>query len=180
MAGLIVTVVALFALIPAAFAQGPLDGYGQGRYNQGAFGRDAGMVGQNQGADYGLGGPEQSLVAVAAEQLGLSQADLVAELQAGQTLAKVITAHGGSPEQIVENFLVARSEQLAGLVAAGQITQEQADSWLVTMEENATSRLDQAGSPQGNNAGFTDEDGDGACDYVGSGPRDGHMSQRWQ
>lgn len=174
-AGLIVAVVALFALAPAAFAQGPQDGYGPASgLGQGAFGRGA-------GPGLRIGGPEESLVAVAAGQLGLTQAEVVAELQGGQTLAEVIAAHNGDPEQVVTAFLATRSEKLAELVANGQITQEQADTWLATMTENATARLSQAWSPRGNEQGFVDADGDGACDYLGSGQRGGRMmGQRWQ
>lgn len=178
--GLIVAVVALFALAPATFAQGPVGGAGQGM-----FGPGSGAMQQNRGAGYGLGirlgGPEESLVAVAAGQLGLTQAELVAKLQGGQTLAEVIAAHNGDPEQVVAAFLATRSEKLAELVANGQISQEQADTWLATMTENATARLSQAWSPRGNGQGFVDADGDGACDYLGSGRRGGRMmGQRWQ
>jgi hypothetical protein len=201
MAGLIVVVVALFALVPATFAQGPVDGT-----DRGTFGPGAGMMQQERGNGYGLGirlgGPEESLVAVAAGQLDLTRAEVIAELQGGQTLAEVITAHNGDPAQVVETFLAGRGEQLAELVANGQISQEQADTWLATMQENATARLSQAWSPRGNGqgfvdedgdgvcdncglgrgngAGFVDEDGDGVCDNCGAGPRGGRMGQRWQ
>jgi hypothetical protein len=197
---MIVVVVALLIMATAAFAQGPMNGSGQGSFgrgngmgfNQGAFGRGNGMgfnqgafgrgngMGYNQaGAGYGmgvrLGGPDNSLLALVAERLGLTRTDLIAELQDGQALAEVITAHGGNPEEIVDAFLAARSESLAELVANGQITQEQADEWLATMKENTTARLNEAWTSRGrgNGAGFVDEDGDGVCDNCGAGQGQG-------
>ena len=100
-------------------------------------------------------------------------------VMAGQTLAEVIVAHNGDPEQALTSFLAARDEKLAELVSSGQISQGQAGAWLGTMTENATARLSQAWSPNGQ--GFVDADGDGVCDYPGNGQRGGRMmGQRWQ
>ncbi len=177
-AGMMIAVALLLALVPVTLAQGPLDNAGQGTFGPG-YGMGPG--GGGRGAGLGLGGPENSLVAVAAEQLGLEPAQVIAELQAGKTLAEVITAHNGSPEQVVEVFVTSRQAQLAELVASGQITQEQADSMLVTIRENATARLNQAGLGRGDGQGFVDEDGDGVCDHAGSGPQGGRgMGRRGQ
>lgn len=165
LAGVIIAVVAVLALVPATFAQGPQDGTGQ-------FGPGYGMMGgrmSGNGLGLGIGGPEESLVAVAAEQVGLERTELIAELQSGKTLAEVITAHGGDPAQVVESFLAERQANLAELVASGKITQEQADSLLATMRANATARLEQGWIGRGNGQGFVDKDGDGVCDHAGTG-----------
>ena len=182
LAGVMIAVVAVLALVPATFAQGPQDGTGpfgrgygmmggrMGGYGmeQGAFGRGFGM-GPGRGMGLGIGGPEESLVAVAAEQVGLDRTELIAELQSGKTLAEVITTHGGDPAKVVESFLAERQADLAELVASGQISQEQADSLLATMRANAPARLEQGWIGRGNGQGFVDQDGDGVCDYAGTG-----------
>lgn len=135
---------------------------------QGAFGRGFGM---GPGREMGLriGGPEESLVAVAAEQLGLERTELIAELQSGKTLAKVITSHGSDLAKVLESFLTERQAELAERVTNGQITQEQADNLLATMRTNATTRLEQSWIGRGNRQGFVDQDGDGVCGYTGIG-----------
>jgi hypothetical protein len=118
-----------------------------------------------------MGGPQQSLVAVAADTLGLTQADLVTELRSGKTIAQVAADKQVALDTIVDAFVATRAEQLDAAVAAGRITQAQVDAQLATVRSNVTARLSQPWSPQGNGsgAGFVDQDGDGVCDYAGSG-----------
>jgi hypothetical protein len=133
------------------------------------------------------GGSETSLVAVAAETLGLTRAELVAELQSGKTLAEVAAEHEVAVETIVDTFLAPRAERLAELVANGQLTQEQADTILATMRANVTARVSAEWSPrgpgQGYGLGYTDADGDGVCDNCGSqgmgGRFNGGRMGRW-
>ncbi|MEW5959359.1 MAG: hypothetical protein AB1801_16635 [Chloroflexota bacterium] len=204
----VVVLVAGLALTPLALAQGPAnsnDGFGfaRGPMMRTAFG-PARQMGQAGGPALGMGprwgGQTGSLVAVAAEQLGMTQAELVAELQAGKTIADVAAEKGVALETIVDAFVALRAGRLAELVANGQLTQEQADAMLAAMKANVTARLSQAWTPrgpgyvdqdgdgqcdnfvdedgdgvcdyagQGRGAGYVDEDGDGVCDYAGSGP----------
>ncbi|GIK37442.1 MAG: hypothetical protein BroJett011_12750 [Chloroflexota bacterium] len=133
-------------------------------------------MGPNDGLMSGLGGrwggPDNSLVVVAAETIGLTRAELVAELQSGQTIAAVAAAHNVAVETIVDAFLAPRAERLAELVASGQLTQEQADTILATMRANVTAQISAEWSPQGSGQrygpGYTDADGDGVCDFCGS------------
>src|SRR5512139_3957592 len=79
----------LVAALPAgaAFAQGP--------------------TGQNPPLGLGRGnwgGPDNSLVAVAAEVLGMEQTALVAELNTGKTIAQVAKAKGVALDKIVTTF----------------------------------------------------------------------------
>jgi hypothetical protein len=150
-------------LAPAALAQGLGTGYGPGG------GRGPG--GNRPGYGQGMGGPQQSLVAVAADTLGLTQADLVTELRSGKTIAQVAADKQVALDTIVDAFVATRAEQLDAAVAAGRITQAQVDAQLATVRSNVTARLSQPWSPQGNGsgAGFVDQDGDGVCDYAGSG-----------
>lgn len=195
MLGIAVVAVALIAavsLVPAVLADGPVDSYGFGygrgpMLNQGSgygqdqmfnnnFGRGARLGPGNADAPrFGLGlrwgGPENSLVAVAAEQLGLTRTDLIAELQSGQAIADVAAEKNVALETIVEAFIAPRAEQLAALVDNGQLTQEEADAMLATMRANVSAQLSEDWSPRGpgQGQGFVDEDGDGVCDNAGAG-----------
>ena len=200
----VVVLVATLALVPAVFAQGPLnqDGsaYGPGSMMGGSFSRGSMMrsgVGLNNWQQMGeaeapafsmgprWGGSTGSLVTVAAGQLGMTPTELTAELQAGKTIAQVAGEKGVALDSIVEAAVAGRAEQLAGLVANGQLAQEQADAMLATMRANVTARLSEAGTAGGPGQGtgpdyadqdgdgvcdnFVDENGDGVCDNAGSG-----------
>jgi len=134
------------------------------------FGRGPGFAaGPMFGAGPRWGGPEHSLIAVAAEQLGMERAELITELQSGKTVAQVAEEKGVALQTIVDAFLAPRAEQLTEMVNNGQLTQEQADALLAMMTANVTEHLTQAWSPRGYGPGFVDEDGDGICDHAGTG-----------
>ncbi|HIC88738.1 MAG TPA: hypothetical protein EYP04_04985, partial [Anaerolineae bacterium] len=88
-----------------------------------------------------IGGPENSLVAIAADQLGLSVDELVAELQTGKSIAELAEEKGVEVQTIVDAIVAPRAEKLAEAVANGRITQEQADRMLSHMEEMVQNRL---------------------------------------
>lgn len=194
LAGVAVALAAALVLVPAVLAQGPAGGYGPGDGSGpivgGTFGpghgRGPGNGSGPVGGAFRMGGPANSLVAVAAEALGLERTELVAELQAGKTIAQVAEEQGVALEAIVDAFLAPREEHLAELVANGQLTQEEADALLATMRANVTARLNQVWLPQGRGPGtpgtnFVDEDGDGVCDYLSTGRmgRHGGRYGRW-
>lgn len=154
-----------FVLTPGAMARstGLADGTGwsRGPHQGGPAGRGGGGMGP-------MGGSQDSLVAVAAETLGMEQADLVAQLQAGTTIAQLA---GDKTATIVDAFVASRSERFAAMVEAGRLTQAQADQQLATVRANATARVEAVwtagGSGQG--MGFVDENGDGVCDHAAGG-----------
>ncbi|MEJ2209138.1 MAG: hypothetical protein P8129_08900 [Anaerolineae bacterium] len=86
-----------------------------------------------------MGGPrgwgDSSMLAVAAEQLGMSQDDLVAALQDGSTIADLAAEQGVDLQDIVDAYVAQRSEDLTAAVEAGRITQEQADAMIEHMSE---------------------------------------------
>jgi hypothetical protein len=171
-AGVAVALGALLAFAPAAFAQGPATGNGVrdgSAIGAGPFGARA--AGGPMGGMNGVGGPNSSLVAVAADVLGIDRVDLVAELQDGASIADVA---GDQVDAIVDAYVATRADRLAALVADGRLTQEQADQLLATMKTNVLEQLNQPWSPQGYGLGtpganFVDSDGDGVCDYTGTG-----------
>lgn len=171
------TLVGALAVSTAAFAQGPM--------GNPAGGAEAGygLSGRGSGRGGLWGGPDSSLVAVAAETLGLERTALVAELNAGKTIADVAQTQGVALDAIVEAYLAPRAAALAQAVADGRISQAQADTMLATMEANVLTQLSAPHSvtPRGNGAGlgYVDADGDGVCDNCGTsqprGPR-GHRN----
>lgn len=140
--------VALLATATAVSAQGP---YGPG------------MRG-------GFGGPQNSLVAVAAKVLGLEQSALVAELNSGKTIADVAKEKGVSLDTIVDAFVAARADALKNAVASGRLTQTQADAMLAQMRANVTAQLNAKFQPRGYGMGqgFVDANNDGVCDNCGA------------
>ena len=64
-----------------------------------------------------------------AEKLGLSEAEIEEKLATGETMWSIAQAQGLTDEQITELMQSARDEALKAAVAAGAITQEQAD-WM--------------------------------------------------
>jgi hypothetical protein len=168
LAGIALAIVVAIAVAPAVWAQGPVGGFGSGM-NRAQMVDGTPGPGNRMGMRGQMGGPQQSLVAVAADTLGMTQADLIAQLQGGKTIAQVASEKNVALDTVVNAFVATRQARMAQAVAAGRMTQEQADAMLATMRANVTARLSQPWSPQGPGAGFTDEDGDGVCDHAGSG-----------
>jgi hypothetical protein len=177
LAGIALAVVVAIAVAPAVLAQGPMGGFGlgqaQGRMGDGmpSAGNGMGRRGGMGGMGGQMGGPQQSLVAIAAQQLGINQADLVTQLQGGKTIAQVASEKNVALDTIVNAFVTTRQARMTQAVAAGRMTQAQADSMLATMRMHVTAQLSLPWSPQGPGmgAGYVDQDGDGVCDNAGSG-----------
>ena len=144
LAGVALALALAIVLAPSAFAQGPSGGYGPGT--------GAGP-GSGPGYGRGMGGPQRSLVAIAAQQLHMTQPELVAQLQSGTTIAQVAATKHVALDKIVDAFVATRAERLNAAVAAGRLTQAQADAQLATIRANVTARLSAPWSPQGNGPG---------------------------
>ena len=98
--------------------------------------------GGQDGDHHGRGGDD---LAAAATYLGVTQADLLASLQSGKTLAQVAGATSGkSVAGLIDALVAAEKTELAAAVTAGRITQAQADQITsgltahVTAEVNGT------------------------------------------
>ena len=154
-----------------AFAQGPTPATSP------AYGRALGM---GMG---GFGGPQNSLIAVAAKVLSIDQTALVTELDAGKTIADVAKAKNVSVDKIVSAFVDARAAALKAAVDANRITQAQADSTLAAIKAQAqkdvaaklTPHTYGAGRGYGMGQGFVDANKDGICDNCGANPPAGQM-----
>ncbi|HUQ39969.1 MAG TPA: hypothetical protein VM030_07415 [Acidimicrobiales bacterium] len=77
-------------------------------------------------------------VAAAAKAIGISEADLVTAVKGGQSVAQVAQAHGVTPQAVVDALVAAGKQRLAAAVAAGRITQAQADARGARLAERAT------------------------------------------
>ena len=77
----------------------------------------------------------------AASYLGLSVADLRAELQSGKTLADVADAHGKSVSGLVDVLVSDFKQHLDDAVTAGRLTQAQANDVLSDVRQRITDRV---------------------------------------
>ncbi len=125
-------------------------GFGEGMM-PGAFGF-RGPGGKMPGFGHGgfMRGPGNSLVALAAEDLGIEVDELLAQLQDGQTVADL----GGDVAAIVDAYLAPMAERAEEAQADGRITEEQAASMLEQMREAAQKWLTEPLPEEGPWPGF--------------------------
>jgi hypothetical protein len=102
----------------------------------------------------GDGGPSDDLAA-AVSYLGLTDAALQADLQAGKTLAQVASATSGkSTDGLITALVAAEKTELAAAVTAGKLTQAQADAMTSQLTQRFTDLVngtfpDHPGGPGG-------------------------------
>lgn len=82
----------------------------------------------------GMGGGGVNLISVAADALGMSQDDLLAALQEGQTISDIASEQGVDPQTIADAYLAQLTENLNQAVEEGRLTQNQAD-WMLQQEQ---------------------------------------------
>jgi hypothetical protein len=83
-----------------------------------------------------------SLFSVAADELGISLIDLMAQLQEGRSMAEVAADHEVDAQTIADAYLAQLEENLTDAVENGRITQKQADSMLENMAECVASQIE--------------------------------------
>jgi polyhydroxyalkanoate synthesis regulator phasin len=111
------------------------EGFGPGMMGPG-MGR--GMMGRGLGRGMMgdmMGDSESSLLAVAADKLGMTVEELQTQLKDGKTVADLAKEKGVDVQTIVDAFLALRQEVLSQAVTDGKISQEQADQMLKNMRE---------------------------------------------
>jgi uncharacterized protein YidB (DUF937 family) len=89
----------------------------------------------------------------AASYLGITEAQLRTELEGGKTLAQVAQAHGKSVDGIVDALVADAKKHVDAAVAAGRLTQAQADELLNGLRDRITSRVNSR-APEGPPEGF--------------------------
>jgi polyhydroxyalkanoate synthesis regulator phasin len=101
---------------------------------------DAGEVPLFGGLHHGGLGHFEQLDA-AADYLGITEAQLQADLAAGKTLAQVAEDRGKSVDGLIQAMTDAAKERLDAAVTAGRITQAQADAVLTDVKQRITDRV---------------------------------------
>jgi hypothetical protein len=103
------------------------------------LGPGGGMMGAGPGAGFGFGGQMDDV----AEALGLSTAELwQAHHVGGKSLGQLADERGVDRETVVQAMQGEHRERLDAMVAAGRLTQAQADAWLAAMEPHVRAMLD--------------------------------------
>jgi Spy/CpxP family protein refolding chaperone len=115
-------------IVGAAFGPGP----GAGMRN--------GVGHMDDQADVATG-REHSLVAIAAQKLTMSQTDLAAELRTGKSIAQVANERKVDVNTIVDAVVADRTAQINARVAAGALTQAQADQVLAQLRGHVTEQV---------------------------------------
>ena len=93
----------------------------------------------------GLPGVREAMLDAAAQTLNITRDQLIAELRSGQTLAQVATAHGSTEQSVITAALAAARTQLDQAVAAGTLTEAQADEAYARLEQAGTLPLGKGG-----------------------------------
>jgi hypothetical protein len=108
------------------------------------------------GRGFGMGGfgAGEGMLAVVAEQLGIEPAALVTELQSGKTIAELAEANSVATDDIVAAVVAVHQERLDAAVAAGTLTQEEADAHIVLATSHIQSMLDQPLTGRGRGMGM--------------------------
>jgi len=132
-----------------AYAQGPQppveDGtfYGRGRFPGGGmfgfggvFSDEAPMRGRT------------SLVGATAEVTGLSDEEVIAALNEGQTFADIAEGAGVDPQEIVDAAVAEHEARLQAAVDAGRLTNEQMEQMFEDVREHVTDELDETHEPR--------------------------------
>jgi hypothetical protein len=87
-----------------------------------------GKGGRGPGGDMGRGGPRGGAsLGVVATAIGITEADLRTALHGGQTIAQVAQAHNVTADAVIAALVADQQSRLDKAVAAGTITQAQAD-----------------------------------------------------
>jgi hypothetical protein len=104
---------------------------------------DAGDVPLFGGFHHPLLGPLGHLLQLdaAADYLGLSEAQLRDELEAGKTLAQIARDRGKSVDGLVDAMSAEVKEHLDAAVAAGRLTRAEADSILADVKQRISDRV---------------------------------------
>ena len=78
---------------------------------------------------------------VAAKAIGISESDLVADLNKGQTMADVAKANNVDPQKVIDALVQDGNDELAAAVTAGTLTQAQADSMASDLTQRVTDQV---------------------------------------
>lgn len=92
----------------------------------------------------------------AAAAIGIDEADLKAAIEAGDTIADVAAANGVDVDTVIDAMVADKAERLAEKVAAGDLTQEEADAKLADATDRATDKVNGLDDDADDNGADTD------------------------
>jgi len=126
-----------------------LPGHLQTRVVPGLGGWGFGGRGRGHGHKGGFGLKGAASFATIATTLKMTPAELLTELRSGKSVADVAGAKGVSLDTVIAAIVDEQAKQLSAAVAAGRITQAQADAALANLKENLPELLALKGGPFG-------------------------------
>ena len=100
------------------------------------------------GAEHGPGLDTDDLAA-AAKVLGMTEAALTAELEAGKTAAQVAEAKGVDVQKVIDAIVAVDTAEIEAAVTAGTMTRAQADERLANLEQHVTDEVNATGVGMG-------------------------------
>ncbi len=114
--------------------------------------QDAHGFGFGRGGPGGPGGPggirgpggAGALINATASVTGLTNQEVLTQLEAGQTLAQIAQAKGKSADDVIQAARAALTTQLQQAVTAGRLTQAQSDAKLAQFNQSATQLVNDA------------------------------------
>jgi D-Tyr-tRNAtyr deacylase len=164
--GLAIAMVCSAVMAETALAQGPGPRQSPATPNQGARPMQGQMMQRGMMMRGQMGGMDESLAAISANVLGISQTDLIAALKSGKTIADVAKEKSVDPAKIVNAFVTEKLADRQAMVTSGRWTQAQLDQMKTMMQANVSLKITQPFTVQGNGTGWVDANGDGKCDNM--------------
>lgn len=108
----------------------------------------------------------EAQAALVTEYTGLAKEEVREAIREGSTLAALIEANDASVDEYIAASLALHAERVNGALAAGEITEEQAEEILANMEDRITERVNATFEPGENDGPRSPRDGE-----PGDGPR---------
>lgn len=144
---------------PCGLGPGQMNGRGPGA------GTGSGAGGEQRGGQPEWAGHEEAIETL----LGMTEAQIQAERQAGQSLVQIAATKGVTEQQLISAILAAKKADLDRLVAAGKLTQDRADFMLERMQAQVKVSVNRTTVGPAANRG----QGQGQGQGQGMGPRQG-------
>jgi hypothetical protein len=93
--------------------------------------------------DGGLGANHETVsdASVAAQALGMTEADLQTALSSGQSLAQIAQSKGVAVQTVIDALVADQNSEIDAALKAGQITQAQADAEKAEVSQRVTDRV---------------------------------------
>lgn len=82
---------------------------------------------------------------VAADTIGISEADLVTALRSGDTIAEVAQANGVEPQAVIDALVAKATERIDAAVAAGDLDATRAEELKSDLTDRITQRVNEGG-----------------------------------